>query len=187
MVSCAPLNSNPFSLFFRQQLTHSLLTLLSQQNTHRDFNLLFMQKQKEYAIEMFTSPVSYTDLILSFGPTTGIYLDGIKLMTNVRGRYSFFRLHLGYRCESSRMGFVRDRRPTQRRRWWSPKCKERLLPAQMTGCISLRAENGNEERRARLYVVVRRKKKIDRPRLLLPLCSHQHGTRTLLNDPLEPV
>ena len=146
-----------------------------------------MQKQKEYAIEMFTSPVSYTDLIPSFGPTTGIYLDGIKLMTNVRGRYSFFRLHLGYRCESSRMGFVRDRRPTQRRRWWSPKCKERLLPAQMTGCISLRAENGNEERRARLYVVVRRKKKIDRPRLLLPLCSHQHGTRTLLNDPLEAV
>ena len=40
---------------------------------------------------MFTSPVSYgTDLIPSFGPTTGIYLDGIKLMTNVRGRSFFF-------------------------------------------------------------------------------------------------
>ena len=59
-------------------------------------------KEKESAIEMFTSPVSYgTDLIPSFGPTTGIYLDGIKLMTNVRGRsfFFFFRLRVSARIE----------------------------------------------------------------------------------------
>ena len=130
-----------FPFFFRQLTQYSLFFLNKTRiETLISFSCKKKTKEKESAIEMFTSPVSYgTDLIPSFGPTTGIYLDGIKLMTNVRGRYSFFRLHLGYRCESSRMGFVRDRRPTQRRRWWSPKCKERLLPAQMTGCISLRA------------------------------------------------